>query len=171
MDLANSSIWDNKTGFGGDGDPRGQIIVGDGRCVIDGPFSKLRPIVYNHTFSPHCLSRGFRDKETFGQLTNGPYSPESIGEILTESRYEAFVQKVEYHLHNTMHQSIAGDFLAMTAANGKKSRAFSCKRKWLIKRPRSHFLSPPRTTRSFMVAMATRKARNQTEGVSWEAHV
>jgi tyrosinase len=122
MNLANSSIWDSSTGFGGDGDPNSPVTVGGGRCVTDGPFSELRPIIYNHTFTQHCLSRGFRDGETVGHLTGAPYSPESIGRILRESTYKEFVRNVEIYLHNTMHSSIAGDFKAMTAANGKKSR-------------------------------------------------
>ncbi|MCJ1357635.1 MAG: hypothetical protein MMC33_007631 [Icmadophila ericetorum] len=117
MNLANSSIWNSETGFGGDGNLNSPLTVGGGRCVTDGPFSELRPIIYNHTFTEHCLSRGFRDGNTSSRLTGAPYSPESIGQILREPTYKEFVRKVEYYLHNTMHQSIAGDFLAMTAAN------------------------------------------------------
>jgi tyrosinase len=124
MDLANSSIWDSSTGFGGDGDPNTPVTVGEGRCVTDGPFSELRPIIYNHTYIQHCLSRGFRDGETVGRLPGTSYSPESVGRILRESTYKDFVRDVEYYLHNTMHQSIAGDFKAMTAANGKESWIF-----------------------------------------------
>ena len=119
MDLANSSIWNSSVGFGGDGDLDGPVTVGGGRCVTNGPFSALRPIIYNHTYTQHCLSRGFRDGKTVGRIPGAQYSPESIGSILRESTYKEFVRRVEYYLHNTMHQGIAGDFLAMTAANGK----------------------------------------------------
>lgn len=119
MNLANSSIWDSSTGFGGDGDLDSPVTVGEGRCVTDGPFSELRPIIYNHTYTRHCLSRGFRDGKAVGRLPGRPYSPESIGSILREPTYKEFVRRVENYLHNTMHQAIAGDFLAMTAANGK----------------------------------------------------
>ena len=107
MDLANSSIWDSSTGFGGDGDPNGTITVGGGRCVTDGPFSDLLPIIYNHTFIKHCLSRGFRDQETIGHISGAPYSPESVGRILREPKYKNFVQSVEYYLHNNMHNAVA----------------------------------------------------------------
>ncbi|KAM0795969.1 hypothetical protein BDR22DRAFT_893659 [Usnea florida] len=117
MDLANSSIWNSSDGFGGDGDLDGPVTVGGGRCVTNGPFSALRPIIYNHTYTQHCLSRGFRDGKTVGRIPGARYSPESIGSILRESTYKEFVRRVEYYLHNTMHQGIAGDFLAMTAAN------------------------------------------------------
>ena len=92
--------------------------------MSDGPFSALRPILYNHTYTRHCLSRGFRDGKAVGRLPGSQYSPESIGLILRESTYKEFVRRVEYYLHNTMHQAIAGDFLAMTAANGKSAMGF-----------------------------------------------
>lgn len=120
MNLANSSIWDSKTGFGGDGDPNGLETVGGGRCVVDGPFSRLKPIVYNHTFTRHCLSRGFRDGDTMGHIPGARYSPESVGNILRKETYKDFVKDLELDLHNTLHISINGDFKAMTAANGKK---------------------------------------------------
>lgn len=124
MNLANSSIWDASTGFGGDGDPNGNSTVGLGRCVIDGPFTELRPVRYNHTYISHCLSRGFRDGNETGRLPSTPFSPDSIGRLLLKQTYQEFVREVEYSVHNIMHQSIAGDFLALTAANGT-SRDFS----------------------------------------------
>jgi tyrosinase len=121
MDLANSSIWDSETGFGGDGDPLGEKTVGEGRCVTDGPFTGLRPIIYNHTYTSHCVSRGFRDQtlNITGRLPGGPYNPESIGKILRKQTYKEFVKAVENKLHNTLHQAVNGDFKAMTAANGE----------------------------------------------------
>lgn len=119
MNLKKSSIWHNTSGFGGDGSLDLPVTVGGGRCVTDGPFSNLRPILYNHTYIQHCLSRGFRDGETLGELPGQYYSPGSIGQILRESSYVDFIRSVEYYLHNTMHTSIGGDFLALTAANGE----------------------------------------------------
>ncbi|KAK3935487.1 hypothetical protein QBC46DRAFT_397384 [Diplogelasinospora grovesii] len=121
MDLANSSIWDAESGFGGDGNAAGNVTVGGGRCVTDGPFTGLRPIIYNHTYTTHCLSRGFRFNEpihtTKGKVPGWAYSPEAIGEILRRESYKEFVKGVENQLHNTMHQAVNGDFKAMTAAN------------------------------------------------------
>ena len=159
MDLANSSIWDSLLGFGGDGDLESPVTVGKGRCVTDGPFSALRPIIYNHTFAQHCLSRGFRNGETLGSLPGTPYSPESIGRILRESKYNDFVRSVEENLHNTMHQSIAGDFLAMTAANGKRSRTSRSSRgRPLTSRSRPSVFCSSCAARPPVVAMAARKA-------------
>ncbi|KHN99588.1 tyrosinase [Metarhizium album ARSEF 1941] len=117
MDLANSSIWASDTGFGGDGDPNGPETVGEGRCVIDGPFADLRPVIYNHTRNVHCLSRGFRHGNLEGRLPGRKFSPENIGSILRLQSYTEFLQRVERDLHNTLHTSINGDFKAMTAAN------------------------------------------------------
>lgn len=118
MDLANSSIFDSVDGFGGDGDHAGQEIVGGGRCVVDGPFAELQPILYNHTYIRHCIARGFRDGEEAGRISGEYYRPESIGSILRKQSYVQFVREVEIYLHNPLHQGINGDFLAMTAANG-----------------------------------------------------
>ncbi|ATY60946.1 di-copper centre [Cordyceps militaris] len=117
MDLANSSIWSSDDGFGGDGDPSGPIVVGDGRCLLDGPFAHLRPILYNHTFTQHCLARGFHDGETMGRLSGEAYKPEKMGEILREPTYKGFARQLEIYLHGSLHQSVNGDFQAMTAAN------------------------------------------------------
>lgn len=125
MNLANSSIWDHATGFGGDGDKDGPETVGEGRCVTDGPFTELRPVIYNHTRKVHCLSRGFRDGDIKGRLSGEKFSPENVGSILRLGNYTDFLQRVERDLHNTLHTSINGDFKAMTAANGSSSSSSS----------------------------------------------
>ncbi|KAH6623942.1 putative tyrosinase [Chaetomium tenue] len=117
MNMANSSIWDSVEGFGGDGHPAGPETVGEGRCVTEGPFAHLRPIIYNHTFATHCLSRGFHDGNTKGRLSGEAYKPEKIGEILRKSTYKEFSRELEIYLHGALHQGVNGDFKAMTAAN------------------------------------------------------
>lgn len=117
MNLSQSSIWDVNTGFGGDGDPNGPITVGNGRCVTDGPFKHLRPLIYNHTWGEHCLSRGFRDGDILGKLPSGPFNPETMGRVMRSATYKEFGDAVEFGLHDVMHNAISGDFLALTAAN------------------------------------------------------
>ncbi|KJX99738.1 tyrosinase tyrosinase: common central domain protein [Zymoseptoria brevis] len=117
MDIAASSIWDAESGFGGNGDPTGQVTVGNGTCVEDGPFANLRPIRYNNTYVAHCLSRGFADKPTLDRLLGKRFNPRSIGRIMRVDDYKDFNWEAEFHLHNGMHPAIGGDFLAMTAAN------------------------------------------------------
>lgn len=119
MNLASSSIWDATAGFGGDGRVDGPITVGNGRCVVDGPFADLQPIKYNHTYVRHCLSRGFRDNDTLGHISGLPFDPETIGKVKRKTTYVEFEKAVEMYLHNSMHVAISGDFLALTAANGK----------------------------------------------------
>ncbi|KAH7391523.1 hypothetical protein BKA64DRAFT_756677 [Cadophora sp. MPI-SDFR-AT-0126] len=117
LDLANSSIWSPTTGFGPNGDISLPVTVGRGHCVTSGPFRNLRPIMYNHTYEQHCLSRGFRDGEMEGRLPSEPFSPESIGGMMRNETYGGFIRRVEFLLHNRMHEAIGGDFLALTAAN------------------------------------------------------
>ncbi|WDK18396.1 hypothetical protein CGRA01v4_09681 [Colletotrichum graminicola] len=117
MDLHGSSIWNNVTGFGGDGDPAGPIVVGEGRCVTDGPFSNLRPIRYNQTDLKHCLARGFRNVDAIGRPLNPWFGPGSIGRLLRTPGYRDFEWDMENRLHNRMHRAVSGDFLSLTAAN------------------------------------------------------
>lgn len=119
MNLANSSIWDSAEGFGGDGQAGGPVVVGEGRCVVDGPFADLKPIKYNHTYRQHCLSRGFRNDGILGLISGLPFRPEIIGEVRRKKTYVEFEEALEIHLHNTMHLGVSGDFLALTAANGE----------------------------------------------------
>jgi tyrosinase len=174
FDLANSSIWDGETGFGGDGDGDTPITVGNGRCVTTGPFTDLRPVRYNHTYTTHCLSRGFRDGNQTGRLPATPFSPEIVGALLRENTYTDFVQQVEYSVHNIMHLSIAGDFLALTAANGIPFPLFvECLEmdSLLTSLYRSHFFRTSCPVGPTMVAMAATRSSSSTLGVSREAHV
>ncbi|TQV96995.1 BolA protein [Cordyceps javanica] len=174
MDLARSSIWDNSTGFGGDGDSLGVETVGNGRCVIDGPFADLRPIIYNHTFAEHCLSRGFSDSKITGRLPGDQFSPENIGEILRQSDYSSFLRRVERDLHNTLHNSINGDFKAMTAANGeqqliqKKSSPVSI---ILINITRSSVFLASCKSGQTVVGMAATKFQRSISAILGTAHV
>lgn len=136
LSLSSSSIFSPTTGFGSDGSPpsspsaSGSALpsVGEGHCVQDGPFADLRPIIYNHTYVTHCLSRGFNDskRNVTGQISGEQYRPEAMGEILRIARYEEFGKRVEERLHNGLHQGVGGDFRAMTAANGSFPPLLPC---------------------------------------------
>ena len=163
MDLAASSIWDAAAGFGGDGDPHGDEIVGGGRCVTDGPFTALRPIIYNHTYTTHCVARGFRDADADGRIPGAKFRPENIGAILRAQTYGEFVAAVEADLHNTLHQAVNGDFKAMTAANGKfplpPSQTQLKKGYKGANQYRSPVLRSPRPARPYVVAVAAGRPR------------
>lgn len=90
-DLTHAPIFDSDTGFGGDGDPTGDITIGKtGRCVIDGPFNDIKAKYYDVKYLPHCLSRGFRDDYgNIGVIGNGEtVSTEAIDEVLNLENYE-----------------------------------------------------------------------------------
>jgi tyrosinase len=114
-----SSIWDSSTGFGGDGQIDGEEIVGHGRCVVDGPLIELRPLYYNYTYTPHCLTRGFRDGKTFGTMNGSSFSPENIGRLMRQPTFDTFLHLLEMEIHNTIHKGIGGDFMSLTAPNGE----------------------------------------------------
>ncbi|KAF4486666.1 Tyrosinase ustQ [Colletotrichum fructicola] len=117
MDLAASSIWNNETGFGGDGEPESPLVVGGGRCVTDGPFSHLHPIRYNRTYVDHCLARGFKTTDTSGRPLGPWFGPESIGKLMRSPSYREFEWEMENRLHNRIHRAVSGDFLAFAAGN------------------------------------------------------
>ncbi|KAH8809364.1 putative tyrosinase [Xylogone sp. PMI_703] len=116
-DLAHSSIWHPVSGFGGDGAPNGTTTVGWGRCVVDGPFKDLRPIYFNGSYHPHCISRGFHHKERKGYLFGEQCRPEAMGFIMRQEGFVNFVFALESTVHNMIHDGIAGDFTAFTASN------------------------------------------------------
>lgn len=116
-DLAHSPVFDRTTGFGGDGDPKGDITIGNsGRCVIDGPFAGLQAKFYDVKYKPHCLSRGFRtDDGRLGVIDGSLISPDSIEEVLQIDGYEEFVTSMESKVHDAIPFGIAGDFETFTA--------------------------------------------------------
>ncbi|PYI34945.1 Di-copper centre-containing protein [Aspergillus indologenus CBS 114.80] len=115
-DLANSSIWDAQTGFGGDGDVAGPITVGEGRCVVDGPFAGHINMFYGPRDRPHCLSRGFTDGEGhYGHIPGEEVHPDRIQEILNQDDYTSFFFALEKGPHDTIPNGIRGDFFSFTA--------------------------------------------------------
>ena len=122
QDLSNSSIWDSKHGFGGDGNLTGEVGVSGGRCVTDGPFSNMRLLNFNQTVQPHCLSRGFqkepKSKES-GAINGHLLEPEILGALRRTSDYARFRELIEDSIHNALHRSIGGDFTEYSAANGE----------------------------------------------------
>ena len=120
-DLAHSPVFNPDTGFGGDGDPSGEITIGKtGRCVIDGPFRDIKAKYYDVKYHPHCLSRGFRDDYgNLGVIGNGEtINPQAIEDVLRLETYEQFVVALENKVHDTIPFGVGGDFETFTAPNG-----------------------------------------------------
>ena len=133
MDLSASPIWNNQTGFGGNGDLSGAITLYEGHCVVDGPFANtMRHWLYQQMgenewtllASPHCLSRGFVTTKHVDDL-HSRISPEQIEEILRQQNYSEFFIRLENNTHNAIPQFIMGDFYSFTAPNGRESVYYS----------------------------------------------
>jgi tyrosinase len=124
-DLSASPIWNNLTGFGGNGDLSGDITLYGGRCVADGPFAHTwRHWLYQQLDEndwillarPHCLSRGFKKTEHVDDLQSR-VSPDQIEETLQQQNYTDFFNRLEISTHNAIPQFIMGDFYSFTAPN------------------------------------------------------
>ncbi|KAI5842479.1 hypothetical protein DFP73DRAFT_515115 [Morchella snyderi] len=105
IDMASWSIFDPKTGFGGNG-PFVEIdeslnflgIVGrtGGGCVQDGPFTfdkfklSLGPSHDVNASNPHCLTRDFAEPIALANLV-----PEVIEEMMSKTTYGAFARRTE----------------------------------------------------------------------------
>ncbi|PWY74371.1 Di-copper centre-containing protein [Aspergillus heteromorphus CBS 117.55] len=114
--LTGAPVWDPETGFGGDGDMAGEITIGEGRCVTDGPFAGHINMFYGPKDHPHCLSRGFTDGEGhYGTIPGESVHPERIEDILSQEDYESFFFALEKGPHDTIPNGVRGDFFSFTA--------------------------------------------------------
>ena len=115
--VTTSPVWDDETGFGGNGNPaKGEPIV-HGHCVDRGPFSALEIPYIDSLFHPHCLSRGFEDDEKLRNLSK-QINPEALDKILASRSYNDFNLGLEFGPHNAIPRSIRGDFALFTAPSG-----------------------------------------------------
>ena len=118
-DLPSAPIWDTDVGFGGDGDPLGEVVQDHGRCVTTGPFKDLRPKYHNTKYKPHCLSRGFRKGIHTGRTFPGEgVSPAKISDILTQASFDEMSHGIEMGPHNFIPFSIRGDFFSFSSPYG-----------------------------------------------------
>lgn len=114
--LANSPVFSNSTGFGGNGNPNAPKSVAYGHCVTDGPFSDLALPFFGPDDYLHCLSRGFNDGQVDGKLRGDRIQPAKIEEMLRQPNFESFFSKLE-HGHGQIPNGIRGDFYRFTAPN------------------------------------------------------
>jgi tyrosinase len=110
-------VFDDESGFGGDGDENGEVTVGNGRCVTSGPFVDLKALYYDDQYQPHCLSRGFAKGTELAELTR-LIQPESIDEVMQEKEFAHFAHKLESRAHKFISHSIRGDFSKYTGPYG-----------------------------------------------------
>ena len=72
---------------------------------------------YDGEEQPHCLSRGFPDKE---ELKNHGHliRPEAIDLLMSEDRYDGFASELEMRAHKFLSDSVRGDLSCFTGPNG-----------------------------------------------------
>ncbi|KAI1294305.1 hypothetical protein F5Y03DRAFT_410919 [Xylaria venustula] len=114
QNLTESSIWDDKRGFGGQ-----STHYTYGSCV-SGPFSHIE-LRYggNGTVSPHCLSRVFTnyDSGEVGSMSGELIRPEIMGRLARSKDYARFRYMIESVIHNIIHTEVVGDLDTEVAPN------------------------------------------------------
>ncbi|KAM0135572.1 hypothetical protein ACHAO1_005121 [Botrytis cinerea] len=111
-DFSRAPIWGHDN-FGSDGNLDAETSVGDGHCVIDGPFAGLTAMFYDNDYYPHCLSRGFKSGAEMKDLGN-LVRPGVVEDIMREGNFEAFAQRIEHNAHRFVSGSIRGEFSKFT---------------------------------------------------------
>lgn len=129
--LAKSPVMSSKLGFGGDGsDTNKENIFGDLRCVIDGPFSKLRPSYYGvsarvREYKPHCLHRHLADGETTDSINFArQYNKTNVAIVQKNAKFLSYHDALEQGPHQAIHSAIGGEMNPATSPNGKSDRTF-----------------------------------------------
>ncbi|KAF7856954.1 hypothetical protein EAF04_009714 [Stromatinia cepivora] len=115
-DLYASPVWDNTTGFGGNGNITLPHTLNYGRCVDSGPFADL-VVQYEDGYTlPHCLTRAFAE-EGFHGYSSSDVQNTTLEAILNIVDYEDFYEAVESGPHDTIPNMVRGDFWILTAPN------------------------------------------------------
>lgn len=117
-------MWSATTGFGGNGSKDKQQMIGrwNYECVVDGPFSSLRPAYFKGEYVPHCLTRSFNNgTENVGRMFGDSYSPETIARIHNLSTYDEYRINLEKTPHGAIHSAVGGDMSPATSPNGRSA--------------------------------------------------
>ncbi|KAF4429629.1 Tyrosinase [Fusarium acutatum] len=121
-DTPKSTIWDPKTGFGGNGSPNKTESIYDGRavrkCLNNGPFKDLIPAYLTTEYDPHCLSRNWNDgSKNVGNMLSKNYNKEAVAKVQEVKDYDHYRQKLEAGPHGAIHSAIGGDMIPNTSPN------------------------------------------------------
>ncbi|KAI5364067.1 putative tyrosinase copper-binding domain, di-copper centre-containing domain superfamily [Septoria linicola] len=120
QNVSKSPIWDSKTGLGGNGSPKKTEFVNGykGRCVADGPFSKLRLKYYGTEVVDHCLLRSFNNgTEQVGDMLAPNYTPAAVQKVQSNANYDHYRQALEAGPHGAIHSAVGGDLGPSTSPN------------------------------------------------------
>ncbi|KAF4453694.1 hypothetical protein F53441_3703 [Fusarium austroafricanum] len=125
--LRHSPVMASKNGFGGNGSPKKTEKTPDGdtlQCVVDGPFTKLRP-EYLAT-SPktmieggHCLYRNMPEvdePEAYATMAK-IFGPSGIEELQTSGNWTHYSWALEGGPHGSIHASLGGEMNPTTSPN------------------------------------------------------
>ncbi|KAL1798113.1 hypothetical protein ACET3X_002150 [Alternaria dauci] len=115
-DIHNAPVWDNFTGFGGNGGGVTGTALPNATCVSDGPLSSMKPLYFNAKRMPHCLSRAFVHLDAEGVYAQA-LGPEAWLKILNQTDYDSFRRDMDDTVHNTIHGAVGGDFLDINSSN------------------------------------------------------
>ncbi|KAF5632290.1 Tyrosinase [Fusarium tjaetaba] len=121
-DTPKSTIWDSKTGFGGNGSPNKTESIYDGRavqkCLGDGPFKDLFPAHLATNYDPHCLARNWNDgTENVRNMLSENYHKEAVAKVQAVKDYDQYRQELEAGPHGAIHSAIGGDMVSNTSPN------------------------------------------------------
>ncbi|KAK2032532.1 Di-copper centre-containing protein [Colletotrichum zoysiae] len=118
-DVTNSPIWDANKGFGGNGDPAIDPLVGSAKkCLVDGPFAGLQVAWTMQGHNPHCLARNFNNGTSYpGNMFSNYYDNKTIVEIATLDNYPDFRYRLEGVPHGAIHSAVGGDMSPATSPN------------------------------------------------------
>jgi tyrosinase len=120
-DITKSPVFDPVSGFGGDGNVTGEVTVGGGRCVIDGPFAGLEALRFDANWAPHCLSRGFLKGKVLRKMCGEDIRPEVVAKVLENESFEDFMSALEEGPHIGISTGIRGDWVKFTVPYGMLS--------------------------------------------------
>jgi tyrosinase len=120
--MPQSPVFSAEHGFGGDShpdrEPSDEVIIGEDRCVDNGPFTGLEVHWWGVEDYPHCLSRGFRDGSDMIEM-GLIIQPEAIEKLLGLDDYHKFFLGLEEGPHNAIPAAIGGDFFYTVAPYGQ----------------------------------------------------
>lgn len=129
--LAASVVWDERLGFGGDGNRSGagpfsmkDKFPKPSYCVTSGPFKDVQVMYGTETPAAHCLSRGFYhyEKHIFGQISGEHLAPDKVKALQSAANYDELRNGTEIMVHNGIHWGVGGDFERWSSANGETCR-------------------------------------------------
>lgn len=165
-DFSRAPIWGHDN-FGNDGNLDAETSVGNGHCVIDGPFAGLTAMFYDNDYYPHCLSRGFKSGAEMKDLGN-LVRPGVVEDIMREGNFEAFAQRIEHNAHRFVSGSIRGEFSKFTGPYGMSDKAAIAHSSLLTSASRSRILPTSYKSRQTVVDLADDGPEKQTSGVQWK---